>query len=204
MGQLSVCAVISSLFLGIASGDAVIQSPAGVTVILEFEAPPSSKSLNEMKREVELIMKDSGLRFDWRLRSEVTQSDSFPDLVLVKFKGNCVMEPQPFLYDERGPLAWTHTSEATVLPFSEVKCNKVRTSLSSAIRGDDHNRADLLLGRALGRVLAHELCHVLGQTTGHARTGVARISLSAAQLISDGLRLSTEDIQRLQNRARRQ
>ena len=35
-----------------------------------------------------------------------------PNLVLVKFKGKCVVEPVGYLYDERGPLATTYTLRA--------------------------------------------------------------------------------------------
>ena len=47
-------------------------------------------------------------------------------------------------------------------------------------------QADKYLGRALGRVLAHELYHILGKTHQHNQDGsVAKEAISAKQLISD-------------------
>lgn len=43
------------------------------------------------------------------------------------------MEPVPYRYDERGPLAFTHSVDGEILPFSEVACDKVRSSLQNQI-----------------------------------------------------------------------
>jgi hypothetical protein len=168
-------------------------SASNLTIVLKFDGPHSDTSITEMKRELESIMKDSGLRLSWRLREEVN-GESFADLVVVRFKGKCLMEPTPFLYDERGPLAFTHTSGSVILPYSEVECDKVRVSVRSAMWGGDYERGDMLMGRALGRVLAHELYHIMGKTAGHGSDGVARRALSGAQLISERLRLQPADV----------
>jgi hypothetical protein len=84
-----------------------------------------------------------------------------------------------------------------VQPFSEVACDKVTSAVRSAMFGGDFGNADVLLGRALGRVLAHEVVHILSKSSAHGRTGVARTSLSGSQLIAPQLRLETEDLERL-------
>jgi hypothetical protein len=63
--------------------------------------------------------------------------------------------------------------------------------------GGDFARKDELLGRALGRVLAHELVHMLTKSGEHSREGVQRPALSGKQLIADSLPLSAFDIDRL-------
>ncbi len=97
------------------------------------------------------------------------------------------MEPVPFFYDERGPLAFTHSSDGMVLPFAEVACDKVRSSVNSALWGAQRKNSAMLFGRALGRVLAHEIYHVRAKTTHHSSRGVAKNRLSGAQLIADDL-----------------
>jgi len=52
-------------------------------------------------------------------------------------------------------------------------------------------------GRALGRVLAHEVVHMLTGNSGHAHEGVTRRALSGNQLIAPKLRLAPEDLDRL-------
>lgn len=115
------------------------------------------------------------------------------------------VDPQtPFLFDERGPeaLAYTHSTDGQILPFIEVPCDRVRSSIRPVIWGGDARQSNFLLGRALGRVMAHEFYHVLAKTSRHGRTGIAKHSLSAAELISDELRFAEADKNLLRMRLR--
>jgi hypothetical protein len=171
----------------------------GITIVLDFQGPRSEQSVAEMKREFAGIMKDTAVRFDFRWRSQVSQ-EALSDLVLVRFKGKCVLDPVGYLYDERGPMAFTYSTDGVVQPFSEVACDKVTSAVRSAMSGGDFANADLLLGRALGRVLAHEVVHMLSKSGAHGHTGVARTALSGSQLIAPELRLEPEDVERLHGR----
>ncbi len=172
-------------------------TPDALTIVFRFDGPYSEKSLVEMKRELGTILQDSGIRVDWRDQSDVAASESFPNLVVVKFRGKCRMEPVPYLYDERGPLAFTYSTDGAVLPFSEIECDKVRSSLRTAMWGGDYKRSDVLFGRALARVLAHELYHVLAKTHSHAGQGIAEKALSGAQLISERLQLNQAELNQM-------
>jgi hypothetical protein len=182
-------------FIGMLGCGAIL-SAADVTVVLQFDGPQQERSVEQMKRETEQIVKDAGLRLEWRARDEVGR-EVFPNLVVVRFKGKCVLEPVPALYDERGPFAFTYNADGQVLPFSEVDCNHVRASVQSAMGGDDFGRPDYLMGRALGRVVAHELVHILARTGSHGREGVAQPAFSGKDLIGPPLRLSRDDVDRL-------
>ena len=114
---------------------------------------------------------------------------SFSNLMVVRFKGTCVLKPVPYLYDERGPMAFTYSTEGEVQPFSEVACDQVTRVVRSAMSGSDFARADLLMGRALGRVLAHEVVHILTKSGTHGHDGIAKTALSGSQLIGPELRL---------------
>ena len=171
----------------------------GITIVLDFQGPRSEQSVAEMKREFAGIMKDSTLRFDFRWRSQASE-EALTDLVLVRFTGKCVLEPVGYLYDERGPMAFTYSTDGIVQPFSEVACDKVTSAVRSAMAGSDFANADILLGRALGRVLAHEVVHMLSKSGAHGRTGLAKTALSGSQLIAPELRLGPEDVERIHAR----
>jgi len=156
------------------------------TIALDFGGPYSDRSVGEMKREFAAILKDSGNTFSWRTRNQVA-GQSFSNLVVVKFKGKCVLEPVGYLYDERGPYAFTHASDGNLLPFSEVECDHVTTAVRGAMFGGDYAKADLLLGRALGRVLAHEFIHFLRNSKRHDTGGIEKESLSPVELIAPDL-----------------
>jgi hypothetical protein len=115
----------------------------------------------------------------------------------VKFRGACQIDPASDRDPEPGPLAFTHRSDGAILPFSEVECDRVRSSLLSAMPAQDHVRADIIFGRAMARVLAHELYHVLAATETHSRQGVMQRALSGADLIGDQLELGPDELNRM-------
>jgi hypothetical protein len=181
-------------------------SPAlseGITIVVDFDGPRSEQSVKEMKREFDGIMRDSSLTFEFRTRAEAAQS-SAPGLMVVRFKGKCVFEPVPYLIDERGPLAYTYSTSGAVQPFAEVACDRVTRTMRSAMSGGDFANGDLLLGRALGRVLAHEVVHMLTRSGHHGTAGVFKTALSGSQLIAPELRLDPEDLERINAGALRQ
>ena len=171
----------------------------GVTILLDFQGPRSEPAIAEMKREFTGIMKGSPVTFNFKSRAQVAE-ETPADLLVVRFTGKCVFEPAGFLYDERGAMAFTYSTEGVVQPFSDVACDKVTSAIRPAISGADYGKADLLLGRALGRVLAHEVVHMLSKSGTHARDGVARTALSGNQLIAPKLKLGPQDLERMHAR----
>jgi hypothetical protein len=162
-------------------------APTEFTIVLDFEVQHSEEAVAVMKRETAFIMKPAGFVFDWRLRDEVGH-DSFPNLILVKLRGECQISPSLPPHSVRGPLAWSHTTRTTVMRFADIQCDAVSGLVSPA--------DSVLFGRALGRVLAHELWHILGNTFAHGENGIAQPSLSAEQLISGRLDLDPVDLER--------
>lgn len=87
-----------------------------------------------------------------------------------------------------------------MLSFSEVECDKVANSIRPEMsRSQWHNR-DSIFGRALGRVLAHELFHMLAKSQYHAGDGVTKSALSPAQLVADKLSMSRADLEKLKRK----
>lgn len=160
-----------------------------IALIIQFHDAYSPTALDSMKTEIDRIASRAGLRFVYRLRSELSEADTPSDIVLVNFRGRCLMRTLPELIDERGSLAFTHTVEGEVLPFSEVACDRVRVSVRRAMWGKHWKNPDEVLGRALGRIVAHELYHILVRTDRHTASGVTRAGLSAEQLVAEELLL---------------
>ncbi len=150
-----------------------------------------------MRKELTKVFKPTNLIIDVRLRQDMKPQETFNDVVLVKLKGTCKMQNFAPLMDERGPFAWTHTVDGKILPFSEVACDHVRRSIQQAMMGGEIGDQDRLLGRALARVMAHEIVHMVGQCADHSHAGVFRHALSGRQLIADKLELDPQDIARL-------
>jgi len=172
------------------------KSSSDLTVILDFKGPHSQTSMKEMEREAGLVLKSSGVRLSWRILGQ-DPSAVYSELVVMTFRGPCQYDPAPPRYDESGPLALTRITNGEILPFGEVDCTRVASSVRYAMSRGDFSRADQLVGRAMGRVVAHELVHMLTKSSQHGTDGVEKASLSGKQLIEEFLPLSAFDIGRL-------
>lgn len=199
MLRVAICfCLITGLAVPLGAGVERV-SPPVLTVILDFKGPYSRASLKEMERESGLVLHSSGLQLDWRMAGEARHA-SYSDLVVMTFKGACKFDPAPPIYDELGPLAMTRLVDGQVQPFGEVNCDRVVSTARSAMGGADYLRADLLIGRALGRVVSHELVHMITKSREHGAEGVEKSALSGIQLIAGNLRLSSFDIGRLRQK----
>jgi hypothetical protein len=164
-----------------------------VTLLLQFEEPAPERVFHEIGRELQAVMKHADVVTDLRLFSQMTPFQEFGNLVVVRMKGECKMDSRPIRRADSGPLAFAHTSDGQVLPFMEVLCDRVRAVIRPVMWGDHFRRTDELLGRAIGRVMAHELYHILGQTSQHGEGGIANHTLTGGQLIGDTLEFDYED-----------
>ena len=175
--------------------------PTSLTVIVDVEQTGSAlePALEPMSRELDRLLSPAGLHTVVKLRSQMIPGESFDDLVVVTMKGNCAAAQDPMLLDERGPspLAYAHASGIEILPFTAIDCDHLRRAVTAALWGGMRGDRDRMFGRALGRVLAHEVFHILENTRDHSKSGVFRHSLKGSELVSDKLDFARADLDRL-------
>jgi hypothetical protein len=149
-----------------------------------------------MAREAAHILKKSGVSLRWHLGEPAQGVDG--RLVVVKLLGRCDMDGPP-AFPMSGPLGWSHESNGAILPFSDLACDNIRGAVHSVVLAGHQLRGNVLLGRAMGRVLAHELYHVVADTAEHGEDGVAQSALSARELTSGQLELRPSDVEAIQS-----
>lgn len=178
------------------------RSPAApITVYTQFEEPCSGVAFEQMKAELVSIMSPIGLEFEWRSLDAARGNDVAVELAVVSFKGSCNMDEPPRPASEPGALGWTYTSEGHILPFSDVQCDRIRRFIGPLVADTDLVRREFLLGRAMGRVLAHELYHVFANTRHHGSAGVAKPFYSAPDLVTDRFRFEQKETRALRHQA---
>jgi hypothetical protein len=179
----------------------------GVVILYEFHDGHSEQSWKELQAEVTNLMHPAGFDVEWQLKTGASFPPTTSELVVVQFHGSCGMQGAAVaVHSVPGPMGITHVANGEVLPFSDVDCELVRGQVAAAMAGYDARQAERLLGRALGRVVAHELWHALTRSETHGRHGLMRKALSGGDLISDHMEISREDLERRTARqnARRQ
>ena len=188
--------VICVLFSTLPAFAVDTQSSNSITVILDFEGQHPNRAIQVMERETERILKDSDLHLDWILREDAV-AKTFADLVVLRFKGDCGLQPSSGEKADVGTLAFTYTTDGVVQPFSQVSCDKIGAFLLSGRKSGSYADPEKVMGVALGRVVAHELVHMLLGSEEHADTGVFKPGLTVDQLVSGELQLDEGDADRL-------
>jgi hypothetical protein len=125
--------------------------------------------------------RSSGMHLDWRMLGENPHA-SYRDLVSWHSMVACEFDLASPIHNEFGPPAMTHPVDGKILPLGEVNCDQVVNSARTAMSGSDYSRADVLIGRALERVVSHELVHMLKRSGDHGAEGVGKPALSGRQL----------------------
>lgn len=156
-----------------------------VGVFMEFDSSPGAAAVAVMEKEVNALLKPSGVALDWRLTADNHGDQAFSKLVVLKFKGTCNAKAAG---DETPggdvALGETQVSDGHVLPFTEVQCDQIRQALAYLRPGALPSERQSAMGVALGRVVAHELYHILAKTTSHAAAGLAKATQSLEELVS--------------------
>ena len=160
---------------------------AAIAVYTQFQHPPSTIVETALKQETESILEQVGLELEWRSLAGIHGNEVSEQLAVVTFKGFCEsrgLPPAPF---RSGGLGWTHITDGEILPFMDVDCDHIRGFIRAPLSQLGPVERDKALGRAVGRVMAHELVHILGRKSHHGSRAVDRPSYTVQELMTDHL-----------------
>jgi mono/diheme cytochrome c family protein len=170
---------------------------APVALFTDFQPPPPPAVLASMRREVATIMAPLGFPFQWWELGGGAEYQSAAELAVVTFRGECVASYPVNIGSGPGPLGFTYITDGQVLPFAEVDCGRIREFLRDELARIRPKDRDAVFGRAVGRVLAHELFHIFARTPHHGSRGVAEPAFTQQELLADGFRLETHEFRAL-------
>jgi hypothetical protein len=190
--RLLALACLLSVSASYARSETIPPAGTDVDLFLKTSQEISITVLDEMRSELALLIEGTGIHLELRVLLKDSRADTisgFP--VVVELRGQCGV---PWHADRSrpvphpAPLASTAVADGSVLPFSWVDCAALDRLVGPSIADQPDASRDYIYGRALGRLLAHELYHVLTQTTAHAQTGVAKAQFTAAELLAESFR----------------
>jgi hypothetical protein len=172
---------------------------APIALYTQFQQEPPQAVLESLQDEVESIMSPIGLHFDWRSLTATRGNEAHAELAVVKFRGKCGLSAVPPHATSSGPLGWTYISEGVILPYSDVDCDRTRAFVHKDLMGLRIEERDKIFGRALGRILAHELFHIFANTQHHLACGVGKAAYTVRDLLSSDFRFDEQDLMLLRN-----
>ena len=175
------------LALGIlpAFGEPLVGHVAPIILYSSFQAQPPQAVQEALQDELEQIMSPIGLRFTWRSLTGVRGNEVSVELAVISFKGRCDVAGLGSHGLQPGALGWTHVSDGNILPFSDVDCDRIRGFVQGTLLTVPREDREEAYGRALARVLAHELYHIFANTQKHGSCGVGKESFTVQDLLTD-------------------
>jgi hypothetical protein len=174
---------------------------ASVTVLLSGETAPALV-LRALQREAESALAPSRLTLSWLSSHEAHVPDVNGRMAIIRLRGLCrasgPVRTDPVVNANGDPvLGQTHIVAGRVLPIADVLCDAVRKVVERDLKTAPPRDREELLGRALGRVAAHELYHILVRTTEHARNGLSRPGQNSTELLAPRESFNPQDEQRI-------
>jgi hypothetical protein len=175
-------------FVSVSPAQSAGSADSELVVYLKSEAGQPSGPVAQMKRDLAALMHTAGYHISWR-NPETGAGDDSAFLAVVELNGTCAL-PAGYTYATAPTinavsLATTDVTDGQVLPFSSIHCTVLSRSLAPLLLKTAAAQRDYLYGRAMARVLAHELYHMLSGSLDHAKSGVARSCFSIEDLVAE-------------------
>jgi len=199
MSRLLVFATFGAILLSPVSGETRWAGddslPPRIGIFLDFDRDPAPVAIQEMEREVGVLLADTGARFSWLMLNKDARSQTFDDLAVLRFRGNCHMPTRGPLTVADGAkvtLGATELDSGLVTSYSNVECDQITACIASLLQSSCEPDRQVAFRRALGRVVAHELYHILARTKKHTHTGISRSVQSPFDLIKEHFQLDRQ------------
>jgi hypothetical protein len=152
-----------------------------------------------MQREVMALMQTAGYDVAWRDSADSAHDVAGASVVVLQLRGVCRVPERLAAVEPLGKavsLASSAVENGEVLPFSWLECETLTKLLAPALDKEPSGKRDYLYGRAMGRLVAHELLHILSNRLEHDKAGVGKPSFSAKDVLAERFQFEHASIAR--------
>lgn len=167
-----------------------------VSVYLKSHQDSVSPAIGYMQTELTSSLASAGVGVHW---VDAGQALSAPGrLLTIELRGVC----QPVwssvgIFTDLSALAASEIVDGKVLPYGWIDCTALNQLLGRSLPRDSEDERAKVYGRALSRLLAHEVYHMLAQTEKHTRTGLSKARFNVADLLAQNLRFEPSAVAKL-------
>lgn len=191
----TACLLSVSVPVGHAAPHQGVDAPVGV--FLKTEVESTHLPLAQVQAELSELLAPAGVALEWMTSTQL-RAANVATLISVELRGSCDFRKKPSgEFANRTALASTAVVDGRVLPFVWVDCTAVHQFLRSALNKASAAERERMAARAVARVLAHELYHVLAETEEHTESGIAKESFTVLDLVADRMAFERVAIARM-------
>ena len=153
-------------------------SAENIFVLAAFDRSPDTAAVEWMREETARVFSEAGVTFLWRPVNQLNIMPAGAVRVRLQVHGDCRIEPNALTAAEGGPMGWVESQEGVIRPLIDVDCDSISAMVWEHRGTFPRPLVVRAFGRALGRVLAHELYHYVTQSTAHSASGIFRHALT--------------------------
>jgi hypothetical protein len=168
-----------------------------VFLLTTFDHSPDTATVEWLEQQTAQIFSEAGLTFSWQPRKQLNHIPTSAQPIWVQFHGACRIEPTLLSSPQNGPMGWVQSQDGDILPLIDIDCDRTSAMVWQ-------NRGTLprplvirAFGRALGRVVSHELYHYLTKSAEHSDSDVLRHAMTSRDLTLPEVRLAPSEIEAL-------
>lgn len=174
-----------------------------LAIILDVEQPLSGLTLAAMHAELQDLLTPAGILPVLHFAEAVVHVGETYDVVTVFLEGCSLVPPGYQSPLPLVPLGWVTKTDGEFLPIIHIDCSLTASHVGSAIVWNQAGLSKPLMGRALARILVHELLHYLTNSAEHSGSRLFGKSMDPSALIEPGIKLEPCDLQSLRESAAR-
>jgi hypothetical protein len=145
-----------------------------------------ASTIQTTRQELKRLLSPTGVDLLWKDLAHRKTGEEFDYVVVASFDGVCSAEEVPAaslaMFEGTVSLADSSVSNGRVLPFFRIDCKHLLATMAPALRRMNAQERRTAMGIAIARVMAHEIYHIVAQTTGHQDHGIAKPSFSVLDL----------------------
>ena len=163
----------------------------------DFQSEPPKAVREAMREELESIMSPIGWPIEWSPMPRTTYAEMSVTLAIARFRGMCDVADLAPGSNPRTVLGSTNVTNGRILPFADVDCDAIVSFLGSVLTCVSVEKRRIIFGRAVARVLAHELYHILAMEEGHTASGLGAAAFCAQDLVARQFLFGRKEVQKL-------
>lgn len=192
--------IIAIIIAFLAPAHGATNLPASVALLVHFDRTPAESVTASLEAESSRLFEEAGLHLAWFEKNAANSLGSPAAVIVVEFNGACRPNPLPPRSLVTGSLAHVPSVEGHIEQWITVDCERLASYLPRALGGEDANS---VYGRALARVLAHELFHCITDEDTHSHSLLFRSGVSAQDLVTPAAAFTDAEQQRLRQALQR-
>lgn len=172
----------------------LLRSETTLAILLDAEPALAPDTRAELEAELGALLAPAGVRLVVQDLAPINRLGAVSGVVNVYLHGAGPVEVGRGGVFVSGSLGWVTQNDGLVRPFIHVDAIAVATHIGPSFLRGQAAWARNLLGRALARVVMHEMLHWLTQSAEHGEGLLFRPSVSPSTLIEDGIGLDASEI----------